>query len=106
MELHGGPVKRKRRKPPDQLWVQFMSDDEKEKDRIEQCQTISLSDVGLPVRVANTLENYGLLTIGDLAKLTVEDLESIQNLGEVTIARCTKLLNEMQIPHQLKERKT
>lgn len=103
MELHGGPVKRKRRKPPDQLWVQFMSDDEKEKDRIEQCQTISLSDVGLPVRVANTLENYGLLTIGDLAKLTVEDLESIQNLGEVTIARCTKLLDEMQIPHRLSE---
>jgi len=104
MELHGGPFKRRRRKPPDQIWMQFMSDDEKEKMKIEQCQTVSLSDVGLPVRVANTLENYGLLTIGDLAKITIEDLESIQNLGEITIARCVRLLDEMCLPHKLRKK--
>ena len=101
MEVRGGPSNRKHRKRPDPLWLQFMSDDEKERRRIEEWQAVPLADVGLPVRIANTLENHSIFTVGDLANLTAENLTQIPNLGDLTIRRCVKLLHELNIPNRL-----
>ena len=101
MEVHGGPVNRKRRKKPDPEWLAFMSTSEKERRRIEHWRTVSLADVGLPVRIANTLEHNGVMTVGDLMNLTLDDIYSIQNLGEITIKKCSKLLDELQLPNKL-----
>jgi len=101
MEIHGGPNKRKRRKPEDPEWLSFMSDDEKEADRIEHWKSTSLAEVGLPVRIINTLEDHGVLTVGDLCKKTLKDLKQIQNLGDVTIRKCVKLLDDLKIPNEL-----
>jgi DNA-directed RNA polymerase alpha subunit len=102
MEIHGGPQKRKRRKPADPEWLNFMSDDEKEEERIKHWQTVSLADIGLPVRVVNTLEDHGIMTVGDLCIKTTEELRDIQNLGEITITKCIKLLNELKLHHRLR----
>lgn len=101
MEIHGGPEKRKRRKPADPEWLDFMSDDEKAEERIRSWQSVSLADVGLPVRIVNTLEDHGILNVGQLCQVTAEDLRKIQNLGEITIKKCTKLLVELQLPNKL-----
>ena len=101
MEVHGGPKNRKRRKKPEPTWVAFMSTEEKEQQRIAHWQTVSLADVGLPVRIANTLEHNGVMTVGDLMCLTLDDMRSIQNLGEITIRKCVKLLNELELPNKL-----
>lgn len=103
MEIHGGPDKRKRRKPAAPEWLAFMSDDDKEAERIEGWQSVSLADVGLPVRVVNTLEEDGIMTVGGLCHKTADDLRQIQNLGELTIKKCTKLLNELRLPNRLHE---
>jgi len=100
MEIHGGPTKRKRRKPEDPEWLSFMSDDEKEEDRIREWQATSLADVGLPVRIINTLEDHGILTIGDLCKKSLKDLKNIQNLGQVTIDKCVRLVQELRLPSE------
>lgn len=102
MEIHGGPKKRRRRKPADPGWLEFMSDDEKEKDRIENWQLVSLAEVGLPVRIINTLEDHGVMTVGNLAQKTAEELRSIPNLGEITISKCTKLLDELRLPNKMR----
>jgi DNA-directed RNA polymerase alpha subunit len=105
MEVHGGPQNRKRRKKPEPDWVAFMSTEEKEQKRIEHWQTVSLADVGLPVRIANTLEHNGVMTVGDLMTLTLDDMRSIQNLGEITIRKCIKLLNDLELPNNLTGKK-
>jgi DNA-directed RNA polymerase alpha subunit len=104
MEVHGGPSKRKRRKQPDPEWLEFMSDDEKERRRIRELCQVTLSDVGLPVRVVNTLENQKIFTLGDLARITGAELAAIPNLGEITIRRCQNLLADFQLPNRLHQR--
>ena len=101
MEIHGGPETRRRRKPVDPDWLFFMSDDDKEKDRIEKWQTVSLAEVDLPVRIVNTLEDHGVMTVGDLTLKTIEELQEISNLGEITILKCTKLMDDLQLPNRL-----
>lgn len=103
MEIHGGPEKRRRRKSVDSEWLKFMSDDEKEVARIQHLQTTSLADVGLPVRIVNTLENQGVFTVGELTQVTASRLHGIQNLGAITIQRCTRLMNELRLPNRLHE---
>jgi DNA-directed RNA polymerase alpha subunit len=102
MEVHGGPTNRRRRKPADPDWVEFMSDDEKEADRIKGWQPVSLAAVGLPVRIVNILEDHNVLTVGQLCSKTVSELRNMQNLGEIIIKRCTNLLAELRLPNRLR----
>lgn len=102
MEIHGGPSKRKKRKPDDPEWLHLMTPADKESARVEKWQSVSLAEVGLPVRIVNTLEDQGVMTVGDLAHRTIEQLQAIPNLGDVTIAKCTKLLEDLRLPNQLK----
>jgi len=103
MEIHGGPRTRKRRKPADPDWIDFISDDEKEAERIEHWQTVSLVEVGLSVRIINTLGDHGVMTVGDLATKSADELRQIQNLGEITIKKCTKLLDDLRLPNRMRE---
>jgi len=104
MEVHRGPSKRKRRKQPDPEWLKFISDDEKERRRIKELYQVTLSDVGLPVRSVNALENHEIFTLGDLAKITGAELASIPNLGEITIRKCQNLLAYFQLPNRLHQK--
>lgn len=101
MEIYKGPENRKRRKSTEPQWCQYMSDVDKERERIEKLKTVSLADVGLSIRISNILENQGILTVGDLALLTTEELACIPNLGEMTIERCFQLFKEIDFPNEL-----
>ncbi len=103
MEIVGGSFKRKRRKPADPDWVLFMSDDEKEEQRIKSWEKVSLAEVGLSVRIVNTLEDHGIMTVDDLCQKTPGNLRNIPNLGEVTVQNCQKLLDELRLPHKLRD---
>ena len=101
MEVHGGPKNRKRRKKPEPTWVAFMSTEEKEQQRIAHWQTVSLADVGLPVRIANTLKHNGGMTVCELMWPTVDHTPIMQNLVKITLRKCVKLLNELELPNKL-----
>lgn len=100
--MHGGPEKRKTRRKPEPYWAKYLTDEDREQKRIAHWYTVSLADAGIPVRLSNTLEQYGILTVGDLTRLTLDDLESIPNLGEITRVRCSQLLDEHKLPNRLK----
>jgi len=105
MRIYGSPETRKRRKKPDYEWLAFLSDEEKEAERVNKWKEVSLADIGLSVRIANTLEENDIFTVGDLAEKTEEDLKCLANLGAVTIEKCRKLLEDLKIPNKLKGKK-
>ena len=103
MEIHGGPSKRRRRKPADPNPDDIMSRYEEESDRIARWQATSLAEVGLSVRNVTTLEANDVMTLGQLCQLTVIELQNMPNLGKVTITRCREILNGLHLPHRLDE---
>ena len=94
MQLHVGPTKRKRRKAIDIDWMQFWSPSELKAQEREKNKKISLSNTVLPLRVVNTLEAEGILTLGDLAETSLAKLSSIPNLGHLTFKKCAVIINE------------
>jgi DNA-directed RNA polymerase alpha subunit len=84
MEIYGGPRKRTK------------------KDKSMKCDQVTntrLCNVALSVRTVNTFENFGILTVGDLQTRTRADLLSIPNIGEITVKKCIKILNELNLKH-------
>lgn len=98
MEMHGGPEKRIRRVKPEP----YRTKEDHEKKRVEAFNTVSLSDAGLPAKQANVLEKHGVLTVGDLTKLSRADMDQIPNLGELTRLKCSQLLDMHNLPNNLK----
>ena len=94
MHLHVGPKKRKRRKAVDIDWMQFWSPSELRTQELEKNKKISLSNTALALRVVNTLEAEGILTLGDLAESSLAKLSSIPNLGYLTFKKCAVIINE------------
>ena len=101
MEISGGPKNRKRRKATDTKWLAFLTDKEAEEHRVQEWHSVSLADVGLPVRIINTLEDNDIFTVGDLCTRTLDELQQIPNLGAVTIQKCQKLLEDLRLPNRL-----
>ena len=96
-----GPSKRRTRKPPENEWLKFMSNSEKEELRRKEWLDAALADTGLPVRVVNCLEEAGILTVGDLTHQSPAFLLNITNFGEQTLRQCNRLLTNLKLPHQL-----
>jgi len=105
MDVHGGPGNRKRRQQLDLEWIKFMTDEEKEQQRINRLYNVSVSDAGLPMRIANMLESHDIMTVGDLTEVTAKDLQKIHNLGELTVIKCSDFLDKLNLPNKLKPTK-
>jgi len=58
-----------------------------------------LAEIGLLNRTLNSLEERGIVLIGELADKTRDDLENIPNFGDKTIEECCKAFDRLQIPH-------
>lgn len=105
MDVHGGPGNRKRRKSLDPEWIKFMTEEEKETHRINRWCNVSVSDAGLPMRISNMLESHDIMTVGDLAEATAEELQKIHNFGELTINKCVDFLEKLGLPNKLNKAK-
>jgi DNA-directed RNA polymerase alpha subunit len=98
MKRHG-PKTRRSRRPSEPEWEKFMSDEDRREREIAAMREESLANLGLGARTVNSLEGVGLLTIGDLADQTRDELLEIDNFGETTLAECRRLLDSLNIPH-------
>jgi len=98
MERHG-PKTRRTRRPSDPAWAAFLSDKDKEDQAMKELLESSLADSGLCNRTVNSLEDSGILTIEDLAKQERDDLLSIDNVGDKTLAECRQLLDGLGVVH-------
>ena len=95
-----GPEKRRTRKPNDPSWDEFFTEAELEAKKLKQVTDASLADTGLSVRIVNTLEDRGILTVGQLAARSRDELLAIDNFGEQTLNDCCLLIDGLGIPRQ------
>ena len=52
------------------------------KDELEEALDMTIPDLDMPVRLANILEGYGILTVRDLLHLEPDQLLSMNQMGE------------------------
>lgn len=97
-----GPRKHRRRESEDPHWKQFFSEEtteQREEARRQETLDLSLANIGLSVRNVNTLETSGIFFVRDLARLSREDLLSIENVGERTLTECKEAMKRLKISH-------
>ena len=70
---------------------QAFVDDAKMKKRLQ----MSTTQLGLPVRTTNCLDDYGITTVGDLLKCSREELLRVPNFGEKTLEEVLKALEKL-----------
>ena len=63
--------------------------------KLEKKLQLSTSEMGLPVRTTNCLDEHGISTIGDLLKCTREELIAVPNFGEKTLEEVYKALEKL-----------
>ena len=72
---------------------------------LEKKLQMSTSELGLPVRTTNCLDELGVTTIGELLKCTREELLSVPNFGEKTLEEVYKALEKLGFYRQGREKK-
>ena len=63
--------------------------------REEQLRQLHISEIGLPVRTTNGLENAGIFTVGNLVDCTPEDVLQIANFGHKTVEEIRRKLESV-----------
>lgn len=62
---------------------------------VKNYQHLSLSQLGVPAKAINALEDVGVLTIDELLLMTVSDLAVVPNLGESYIKSLVDALKKV-----------
>ncbi|RTZ60522.1 MAG: DNA-directed RNA polymerase subunit alpha [Gammaproteobacteria bacterium] len=66
-----------------------------EKDELEEKLTLSVEELDISARALNSLKKYGIHTLGDLVKLTEEELKETKNIGRKALMEIKKALQEL-----------
>lgn len=71
----------------------YDEDMEKKEDRLNQILRIPITDFELSVRARNCLNKMNILVLGDLVKLTEQELLSYKNFGETSLNEIKEILS-------------
>ena len=66
-----------------------------EKNELEEKLTLSVEELDISARALNSLKKYGIHTLGDLVKLTEEELKETKNIGRKALMEIKKALQEL-----------
>jgi len=66
-----------------------------ERDELEEKLTLSVDELDISARALNSLKKYGIHTLGDLVKLTEEELKDTKNIGRKALKEIKKALAEI-----------
>lgn len=103
------PENRRRRRPrgaAGPVMTGWTAED-KRAHREKELLATPIAELGLPVRVVNTLEDNNILLFGQLLAKTYEQLMKMANFGETTLAEVRRLAREtgLAVPQWKKPRK-
>ncbi len=65
------------------------------KNELEEKLTLSVDELDISSRALNSLKKYGIHTLGDLVRLTEEELKETKNIGRKALAEIKKALAEL-----------
>jgi len=71
----------------------YDEDAQRKRDRASQVMGIPVSDFELSVRSRNCLQKMGILTLGDLARCSEQDLLASKNFGETSLVEIREMLS-------------
>jgi len=66
-----------------------------EKNELEEKLTLSVDELDISARALNSLKKYGIHTLGDLVKLSEEELKETKNIGRKALMEIKRALGEM-----------
>ncbi|MFM8985596.1 MAG: DNA-directed RNA polymerase subunit alpha C-terminal domain-containing protein [Planctomycetia bacterium] len=66
--------------------------EQKQRDRLDQVLNLPVSDFELSVRSRNCLQKMGILTLGDLARTSEEEILASKNFGETSLVEIKEML--------------
>jgi DNA-directed RNA polymerase subunit alpha len=72
--------------------VFFDEDEKRKRDRLSQVLSVPVTDFELSVRSRNCLQKMGVMTLGDLAKTTENDLLASKNFGETSLVEIREMM--------------
>jgi DNA-directed RNA polymerase subunit alpha len=72
--------------------LQLDEQEQKHRDRLDQVMSLPVSDFELSVRSRNCLQKMGILTLGDLARTTEEEILASKNFGETSLVEIKEML--------------
>jgi DNA-directed RNA polymerase subunit alpha len=86
----------------------FDEDAQRRRDRLSQVLSLPVTDFELSVRSRNCLQKMGLLTLGDLTRMTEQDLLSSKNFGETSLVEIKEMMSSrgLQLGQFAGERRT
>ncbi len=70
----------------------YDEDAQRKRDRASQVLSVPVSDFELSVRSRNCLQKMGILTLGDLARCSEQDLLASKNFGETSLVEIREML--------------
>ena len=70
----------------------YDEDAQRRRDRLSQVLTMPVTDFELSVRSRNCLQKMGLMTLGDLARTTEQELLASKNFGETSLIEIKEML--------------
>jgi DNA-directed RNA polymerase subunit alpha len=70
----------------------YDEDAQRRRDRLSQVLGMPVTDFELSVRSRNCLQKMGLLTLGDLARATEQELLASKNFGETSLVEIKEML--------------
>jgi DNA-directed RNA polymerase subunit alpha len=70
----------------------YDEDAQRKRDRMSQVLSIPVTDFELSVRSRNCLQKMGIMTLGDLARCTEQELLSSKNFGETSLVEIKEML--------------
>lgn len=63
--------------------------------RINSLLRTPIAELNIPVRIVNTLENHGVILVGNLVEQSIETLMGMTNFGEKTLVEINAALKEL-----------
>jgi len=72
--------------------LQLGEQESRQRDRLDQVMGLPVTDFELSVRSRNCLQKMGILTLGDLARATEEELLASKNFGETSLVEIKDML--------------
>ena len=72
--------------------LQLDEQEQKQRDRLDQVMSLPVSDFELSVRSRNCLQKMGILTLGDLARTTEDEILASKNFGETSLVEIKEML--------------
>lgn len=92
------PENRRRRRPrrqePD---TSGWSSEERAKHEMARKLATPLAELGVPVRAVNTLEEHDVITVGQAARLTYQELTGFKNFGQTTLTEVREIIEKFGV---------